>query len=330
MKKLLLLLSLSFCLFTFVQAQEFADFEFSAFNQGTGSFSNAVLSDFTWIATGTINGAVQILDDEWFDDGNEFETTFGQANDAENLRIQIYPNGYGTIGTPILSKSKLTINFNEVSPAEGWGFCVVDIDVENCLISAIDENDNEVSVEDIDGWLIELFDTDLIGDGLNIPKWDAANAALLGFNTSEDYLVYNNLVIGGLDDSEAPAAFFMPDIPLKSLIIDHENLQDDAYVSFHFYIASMAASGINDHIDIDVNMYPNPAQDFINIECSQLAANSALVSIFDLTGKELIEKQIPAGTENAEINMSDLPNGVYFCRLISEKFSVTKKIIIQK
>ena len=336
MKKQLLLLSLSFCLFTFVQAQEFADFEFSAFNQGTGSFSNAVLSDFTWIATGTINGAAEILDDEWFDDGNEFENTFGQANDAENLRIQIYPNGYGTIGQPIVSKSKLTINFNEISPADGWGFCIVDIDVENCLISAIDENDNEVAVEDIDDWLIELFDTDLISDGLNIPKWDATNAALLGFNTPEDYLVYNNLVIGGLDDSEAASAFFMPDIPLKTLIIDHENLQDDAYVSYHFYIASMGAASVKEIKEQDFSVYPNPCYGKIQITNSKIQNNlkfktqNSKLEILDLHGKVAYEEEIGRrGEEEISVDVSHLPAGLYLVKLQTGDAVGVRKIIIQ-
>jgi hypothetical protein len=328
MKNLLLLLTFSFCLLT-LTAQEYADFEITGTNQGTGSFTNAVLPNFTWTATGTINGAVQLLDDEIFDDGNAFENTFGQADNAENLRTQIYPNGPGSIGNPILSKSKLTINFDQTAPAEGWGFCVVDIDVENCLISAIDENDNEVDVEDIDNWLIELFDTDVITNGINIPKWDPTHAALLGYNTPEDYLVYNNLVIGGLDESEAAAAFFMPNIPLKSLIIDYENLQDGSFVSFHFYIASMGPTGINDQVDVDLYVYPNPAQDYINIKCSQLANNSAMFTIFDLTGKELIEKQIPAGKYATQIDVRHLGSGIYYVQLIMEDKTITKKLIIK-
>jgi len=239
MKKLLFLIFTSFSIFTFLHAQEFADFEFTGTNKGSGIFTKSALSNFTWEAVGTIYGSLQILNNEEFNDGNQFENIFGQANNAENIRMQIYPNGPGTDGTPILSKARLTFNFDQITPIEKWGFCVVDIDVEHCLISAIDEFDNEVNVEKINEWLFELFDTDTIDDGLNIPKWDSTNAALLGADTEEDYVVYDSLVIGGLPSSEAAAAFFMPDIPLKSLIIDFENLQQTHLTSFHFYIASL-------------------------------------------------------------------------------------------
>ena len=239
MRKFTLLITLfTFIFFASSFSQEFADFEFTGTNQGTGTFTNGCIPNFTWDAVGTINGDIQILNDEEFVDGNEFEIRFGQANNAENLRTQIYPNGSGTNGTPILSKSRLTINFDKTTPAEAWGFCVVDIDVEHCLISATDESGNQVDNQIIDTWLVQLFDTDPVDDGQNIPKWDSTNATLLGADTDEDYVVYNNLVISGLPSSEAASAFFMPNIPLNSLIIDFENLQETHFTSFHFYIAA--------------------------------------------------------------------------------------------
>lgn len=331
MKNLLLLLTLTFVLFTFSQAQEYATFTLTGEHQGTGSFTNAALSDFTWLATGTLSQEVQILDDEVFDDGNEFENIFGQADNEENLRTQIYPNGSGTAGEPILSKAKLTIDFDQITPAEGWGFCVVDIDVENCLISAIDEYDNEVPVEDINDWLIELFDADLIEDGVNIPKWDASHAALLGSDTPEDYLVYNNLVIGGMPSSEAPAAFFMPDIPLKSLIIDLENLQEGAYVSFHFYIASLFPTAIVEMEETTMAIYPNPASTFVHIKLAYSSVKqhaSKNIILYNVLGK--IVSQTELADDKLTLDVSHLAAGVYYVKAIVEGQSITKKLIIQK
>jgi len=330
MKKYLAFLAFVFCLFTFTQAQEYADFEITSTNQGTGTFSNVSLSNFTWIATGTIKGAVQILNDEVFDDGNAFENTFGPADNAENLRMQIIMNGTGSIGQPIISKSKLSINFDKITPDYGWGFCLVDLDVENCLISAIDQYDNAVANEDIADWLIELFDANLVADGLNIPKWDATHATLLGSDTPEDYLIYNDLVIGGMDDSEAAAAFFMPNIPLKSVVIDYENLQADYNVSFHFYIASQVATEILENVDIQVIIYPNPVKDKFKVQGHFLKAEAVELEIYDLYGRKILNKLIPTGTESIEIDVSHLQNGVFCFRIISDNKSVTQKLIIQK
>ena len=328
MKNLLLLFSFTIFFFALLQAQEYADFEITDTNQGTGSFTNAALSNFNWVATGTINGEVKIRDDEVFDDGSAFENTFGQADNAENLRTQIYPNGAGSTGNPILSKSKLTINFDQTTPAEGWGFCVVDIDVENCLISAIDEDDNEVFVEDINDWLIELCDADVITDGLNVPKWDSSHAALLGFNTPEDYLLYNNLVIGGLHESEAAAAFFMPNIPLKSLTINFENLQDDAFVSYHFYIASLSTNGIEDTKENFLHLYPNPASTSIAFQLSSAPKPFCTICIYDALGKAVLQTEMK--NNKHAIDIGHLPGGVYFVQMIANGQLITRKLIIQK
>lgn len=328
MKNLLLLVILPFCFIT-LKAQEYAEFEITATNTGTGTFTNAVLPNFTWSAIGAIY-VMEVLNDEVFDDGNAFENTFGQADNADNLWTQNYPNGEGTIGDTVLSISILTINFNETTPANGWGFCVTDIDVENCLIDAIDINDEPVTPDIIDNWLIELFDCDLEEDGLNIPKWDSVNAALLGADTPETYVDYDNVIIGGMPASEAAAVFFMPDIPIKQLSIRFENLQENNFTSYHFYIASLAPTGMQENNKIQLHMYPNPASTVVILQSKAFSQQSALVEIYDLNGRKLLKKLFPAGNETIEVDVSGLQSGVYFCKLITEKVNATKKLIIQK
>ncbi len=330
MKKLALLLTFSIFLFTSSLAQEHARFSFTGVNAGRGTFTNAVLSGFAWTATGAINGFVQIKDNEVFDDGNDFETVFGQANNAGNLRIQTYPNGAGTKGKPIQSKAKLTLNFDQITPSEGWGFCLVDIDVENCLISAIDENDKDVSVEAIDSWLIQLFDANLVEDSINLPKWDSAHAALLGSDTPDDYTVYDSLVIGGMPSSEAPAAFFQPNIPLKSLTIDFENLQQAAYTSYHFYLAAQTTTSVLRSENSSFHIFPNPAKDEFKIYSPELKTWGGTIELYNLTGRKLIGKYTCKGAEECKIDVSALQSGVYICRIRTKNRNATEKLIIQK
>ncbi|MEE4260223.1 MAG: T9SS type A sorting domain-containing protein [Bacteroidales bacterium] len=325
MKNLLLLLTFSFCLFT-LSAQEYADFEITGTNEGTGTFSFAALSNFSWEAIGAIN-ALQIRDDEVFDDGNTLENIFGQADYAENIRIQNYPNGEGMAGYPVVSISQLTLNFDEITPTEGWGFCLVDVDVENCLISAIDNFDNEVPIEDIDRWLIELFDANNVDFGVNIPKWDASHAALLGSDTPTDYLVYNNLVIGGLDDSEAATGFFMPDIPLKSLTIVYENLQETHFTSYHFYLASLGPTRIKDTKKNLVHLYPNPASTSLTFQLTSPSHTLNTINIFDRLGKVVLQTEIRSNKHT--IDISYLPGGMYFAQIIVNGKLITKKVIIK-
>ncbi len=328
MKNLLLLFIVTIFLCAPMQAQEYADFAITTTNEGTGTFNSAMLPNFTWVATGSINGSAEIRADELFHDGNALENTFGQADAEESLSIQIIANGEGTIGSPIVSKSRLTISFNQTTPAEGWGFCVRDIDVENCLISAIDANDNAVSVEKIDDWLIELFDADTIVADIKIPKWDPTYAALLGSGTPDDYTVYNNIVIGGLPADEAACALFMPDLPLKKLFIDFENLQDINRVSYRFYIASLAPNSIKDNNENLLKIYPNPATSALNMRFAGSYGHGAAVELFTLSGINVLKSTIPAGLDTFKLELGSLPSGVYFLRVcFDERKPFVRKII---
>lgn len=81
---------------------------------------------------------------------------------------------------------------------------------------------------------------------------------------------------------------------------------------------------------VNFKLFPNPAAKKFIVQSSMFKIEDATIELYDLTGKKLLENQIPPGTNNAEIDVSHLKNGVYFCRLVSERYSATKKLIIQK
>jgi len=87
----------------------------------------------------------------------------------------------------------------------------------------------------------------------------------------------------------------------------------------------------------DIHVFPNPATDRISLQSEVFSRQSSVVAIYDLKGIKLLEQYIPArpaggpkGTLTAEIDVSDLVNGVYFCRVANNGVSTTKKLIIQK
>ena len=80
---------------------------------------------------------------------------------------------------------------------------------------------------------------------------------------------------------------------------------------------------------IQFEIYPNPAKNRIKLLSSELITNNCKIELHDLYGKTLIEKQIPAGIKNIEIDVSNLASGVYFCTMKKDKKSSTKKLIIE-
>jgi photosystem II stability/assembly factor-like uncharacterized protein len=89
-------------------------------------------------------------------------------------------------------------------------------------------------------------------------------------------------------------------------------------------------SGIEETESLRFELYPNPAVSAVSLQSAAFSQQSAVVEIYDLNGRKLLEKQIPARSEIVEIDVSSLQSGIYCCRLVSEKYSATQKLVIQK
>lgn len=83
--------------------------------------------------------------------------------------------------------------------------------------------------------------------------------------------------------------------------------------------------GIKEHELATSNVYPNPSNGIFNIESDITELG---VMITDVSGRIVLEKTIPTGNNEIELNYAD---GVYFVRLTDKQSgkSVTKKLVIQ-
>lgn len=77
-------------------------------------------------------------------------------------------------------------------------------------------------------------------------------------------------------------------------------------------------------IDSQLHIYPNPSSEIINISSTNIIDN---VTITDLNGRTV--KQVTAGVNEAQINISDLAQGVYILNASSNGKSFTQKIVKQ-
>ena len=76
--------------------------------------------------------------------------------------------------------------------------------------------------------------------------------------------------------------------------------------------------------EIEVGIYPNPAQDELNIQLNQLADE---IRITNLQGKIMYETTQPALKET--ISVSSWPKGIYLVQFNDESGSFTKKFVVQ-
>ena len=75
-------------------------------------------------------------------------------------------------------------------------------------------------------------------------------------------------------------------------------------------------------------VYPNPATSKINIQSFDYQVDKLTIEIQDVAGKTLLTQQYDY-SDNIQIDLSKLPNGLYFIKLSSEQYTHTYKIVKQ-
>ncbi len=84
--------------------------------------------------------------------------------------------------------------------------------------------------------------------------------------------------------------------------------------------------------DISVNIYPNPANDYINIDYTLCQSSNIDISLFDAKGikhKEIISDFREKGENYQTLFVGDLASGIYFIKCITNNSIVISNIIVQ-
>jgi photosystem II stability/assembly factor-like uncharacterized protein len=79
--------------------------------------------------------------------------------------------------------------------------------------------------------------------------------------------------------------------------------------------------------------YPNPFNPLTNIEFSVPKAGHVKITVFDISGREtgvIADQYLSTGTYKADFDAANISSGIYFYRLVSADFSVTRKMVIVK
>ena len=92
----------------------------------------------------------------------------------------------------------------------------------------------------------------------------------------------------------------------------------------HIVLLKEAYDNVNETTEINntLKIYPNPTNDFINIEIDEEHSNDFIVSIYNSLGIKVRE----TWNENT-ISVEDLPSGIYFINVMSEDCSQTRKFL---
>lgn len=66
-----------------------------------------------------------------------------------------------------------------------------------------------------------------------------------------------------------------------------------------------------------VSIAPNPVQSILNVQVMEASQKALFVQLVDVQGRILVQRT-QLGSGNTELNMSDLPSGIYFLQVLQQ------------
>lgn len=80
-----------------------------------------------------------------------------------------------------------------------------------------------------------------------------------------------------------------------------------------------------------IKVYPNPASDHLTIEYSFSENQAGIFVMYDVLGKEVMNKILSANKKRAQFNLTQLNSGLfYYCIIANNNAIARDKIIIIK
>lgn len=153
---------------------------------------------------------------------------------------------------------------------------------------------------------------------------EAVNLKLLRYNSSnvlqEESVIANNVEgtthIWNIPNSVTPSDYYKVKV-MSNLSSSTVNDLSDDYFSIQLQ-------------PLTVLVYPNPAKNFVNVKFNEKADESSTVQLKDRFNMTLSNVVVNAAYDKEiQISTAQLPNGVYFLTIVSDKTKTTEKIVVQ-
>lgn len=117
-----------------------------------------------------------------------------------------------------------------------------------------------------------------------------------------------------------------------SLVVEVPPLQWD----YAFHLIKIGQTGIEQEsassINFDVNLFPNPFNDIINLQISLKESNDISVEVYNLLGEKLFYRTeyLSSGINKFSLNLSNYSSGVYLLKISTPTKSILKKALLLK
>ena len=133
--------------------------------------------------------------------------------------------------------------------------------------------------------------------------WNTAGTVAITSNAQSDY------------------SFEQPDIPSGNIYYRIKEIDEDGT-----YVYSRIILLNNNNEQHQYVVFPNPANNTIQVIAPYGVSGNCTIELFDATGRKLI--QTTMNTSNLEINTTNIPDGSYLLRIVHAGNTSSQKVLI--
>lgn len=156
----------------------------------------------------------------------------------------------------------------------------------------------------------------------------------LSYAYASDYMPFeenNEVITGFFEKNQTPHRHTANDLLINMDAVYVYNIAKAATgAMLHFAVASTSALNsdefVNNH---QVNFYPNPANNVLNISIGSLNESNYTFSLIDIQGKIVLKKQIENANLIETISTVGMSKGMYMAIFETKTTRVSKKIIVE-
>ena len=116
---------------------------------------------------------------------------------------------------------------------------------------------------------------------------------------------------------------------LGETIIPTFTSADGTLILTHGFQQKLIITAVEEYIvdPVSVTVFPNPTSEIVNIEFDTPTDEEITLYLLDAQGKLVKTDKIESATTNKQINMQDLPSGLYYLRLMQGKLVNVYKVV---
>lgn len=119
----------------------------------------------------------------------------------------------------------------------------------------------------------------------------------------------------------------------NGILLVNGNKNYNKGIGYDLKLLSLSGLEEAEGVILQTLVYPNPAQDMLNMDISVLQSTKANISVVDLLGREVIrlgDVNLQNGKNTLNIDTSELQNGAYVIRIVSNDGITSKRISINR